>query len=303
MTTRRKREFYKTQLLETERLIEMTGDHPVMALGLAQRKQELEETLQSLPIGHKEPRTVLFFSGEPVIGSIGIDANFAGRILAPFQNMVMSEHAQRWHGTIGSRGRRSGEQESRLILTGLPRGSFGLELSKAENDELFEEDQLADTLAHVTRLIESAGRSDEDFATELDETSPRVVQSLRDFLKVVSEGKAGLQMESGDFRCYLNPIKASEAYQRVSDTITKDEKVQEKGIFKGLLLESWRFDFVNEAGHKITGKLDENLTQQQAVELGREYLEKACQADLLKTTILFKNGRERTTYCLLNLQS
>jgi len=302
MTTRRKRDFLKTQLLETDRLIEMTGDHPVMSFGLAQRREALEKELQALPIGHKEARTVLFFSGEPVVGSIGIDANFAGRVLTPFQNMVMSEHAHRWHGTLGSRGKRSGEQESRLILTGLPRGSFGMELSKAGNDELFEADQLADTLARVTRLIESAARSDEDFAAELDETSPRVIQSLREFLKVVAEGRAGLEMESGVFRCALNPIKAGEAYQRVSDTVTKDEEILEKGVFRGLLLESWRFDFVNEAGHKITGKLDDDLTQEQAGAMGRAFLEKTCEADLLKTTILFKNGRERTTYCLRGLK-
>jgi len=68
------------------------------------------------------------------------------------------------------------------------------------------------------------------------------------------------------------------------------------------LLESWRFDFVNEAGHKITGKLDDDLTQEQAGAMGRAFLEKTCEADLLKTTILFKNGRERTTYCLRGLK-
>ncbi|WPJ96973.1 hypothetical protein SH580_04530 [Coraliomargarita algicola] len=303
MTTRRTRDFIKTQLLETERLIELTGEHPVMALGLSQRKEELNEMLQQLPVGNKEPRTVLFFSGEPVVGSTGIDASFAGRILAPFQNMVMSEHAQRWHGALGSRGRRTGEEESRLILTGLPRGSFGLELSKANNEELFEEDQLADTLAHVTRLVESAGRSDEDFAAELDDTAPRVIQSLREFLKVVSEGHAGLRMESGDYRCTLNPVEASDAYDRVNSTQTSETVIQERGVFKGLLLESWRFDFVNDAGHKISGKLDDNLSKEQAVELLKNYTEEHCIADLVKTTVLFKNGKVRTSYTLNGLRT
>jgi hypothetical protein len=39
--------------------------------------------------------------------------------------------------------RRVGENESRLLLTALPQGSFGLELTKADNDQLFEEDQLS----------------------------------------------------------------------------------------------------------------------------------------------------------------
>ena len=127
-----------------------------------------------MPLGSKEAKAVLFFSGGPVQGSIGIDASFTGRVLEPFQSMVMADYADRWHGTVGSRGRRFGEEDSRLLLTALPRGSFGLELSRAEQDELFTEDQLADTLAHVTKLVESSARSDEDFAAELDQTEPRV---------------------------------------------------------------------------------------------------------------------------------
>ena len=301
MTTRSQREFLKVQHLELERLLQDVAQHPAMSLNLQQRKTEIEEKLAQLPVGNKEPRTVLFFSGDPVRGSLGIDASFAGRVLEPFQNMVMNQHACRWHGTLGSRGRRAGESESRLLLTGLPRGSFGLELTKAENNDLFEEDQLSETLAHVTRLIESASKSDEDFAIELDETSPRVVQNLRDFLKVVSEGNAGLRLETGDFRCSLNPLQASEAFTRVSDTKTTDATIHMPGTFRGLLLEDWRFNFVNEDGHKISGKLDDELSGDQAKELQQTYFDLPCIANLVKSTVLFKNGKERTTYTLKGL--
>lgn len=301
MTTRSQRDFLKVQLLETDRLLEEVGEHPAMSLNLAQRKEDLERSLQQLPVGAKEARTVLFFSGGPVCGSRGIDASFAGRVLEPFQNMVMNEHASRWHGTLGSRGKRRGETESRLLLTGLPRGSFGLELSKAENDELFEEDQLSETLAHVTRLVESASKSDEDFAIELEETSPRVIQNLRDFLKTVSEASAGLRLETGDFRCVLTSVQAEEAHTRVSNTVTKEETIAEEGTFHGLLLDDWRFNFVNLQGHKRSGKLDEAVSNEQAAEWQRSFFNQECVAEFLKTTVLFKNGRERTTYCLTAL--
>ena len=301
MTTRRQREFLKSQLIEAERLHELAADHPLMSMAYAERANEMRKELEAIPAGQKEARTVLFFSGKPVQGSIGIDANFAGGVLEPFQNMVMADYADRWHGTVGSRGRRPGEAESRFLLTGLPRGSFGLELTKADNDELFEEDQLADTLVHVTRLVESASRSDEDFAQALDETAPRVIQNLKDFLGVVAKGEAGLRLESGDFRCTLSPIQANEAFDRVSGTITKDEPIEERGVFKGVLLESWRFDFVNRDGHKISGKVDENLTPEQVEALAREFFNRECIAALIKTTVLFKNGRIRTTFTLKDL--
>jgi hypothetical protein len=301
MTTRSQREFLKVQLLETQKLREMAGGHPLMSVAFAEREDELREKLQALPLGNKEARTVLFFSGEPVQGSMGIDAAFAGRVLEPFQSMVMADYADRWHGVVGSRGKRPGETQSRLLLTGLPRGSFGLELTRAENDELFEEGQLADTLAHVTRLVEAASRSDEDFAAELDATASRVVQNLRAFLEVIAKGKAGLRLESGDFRCSMNPVQANEAFNRVAGTITSDETVELTGVFKGVLLESWKFDFVTDENHSVGGKIDENLTEEQVIALNREFFNERCCASLLKTTVLFKNGRVRTSYTLKGL--
>lgn len=274
-----------------------------MSVALVERERELAEKIANLPLGNKEARTILFFSGEPVKGSIGIDASFAGRVLEPFQSMVMTDYADRFHGIVGKRGCLSGEAESRMLLTGLPRGSFGLELTRAENDELFDEEHLADTLAHVTKLVEAAARSDEDFAAELDETAPRVVQKLREFLEVIAKGKAGLRLESGDFRCSMSPIEANEAFNRVAGTITKEEAETQSGIFGGVLISDWRFNLTTNSGHKIAGKIDENLTQEEVVELNRSFFNELCVAHLVKTTVLFKNGRIRTTYVLRSLEA
>jgi hypothetical protein len=299
MTTRAQRDFLKVQLLDTQRLRTRVGDHPLMSVALAERERELRERIAELPLGNKEARTVLFFSGEPVQGSLGIDASFAGRVLEPFQSMVMADYASRWHGVVGRRGRRQGEAKSRLLLTGLPRGSFGLELVRADSDELFEEGQLADTLAHVTKLVESARCSDEDFAAELHETAPRVIQNLRDFLEVVARGKAGLRLESGDCRCSMNAVEADEAFNRVAGTIANDES----GVFKGVLLESWRFDFVTDGNLNVGGKIDENLSEEEVIGMNRDYFNSRCTALLSKTTVRFKNGSARTTYSLQGIQA
>lgn len=303
MTTRSRREFLKVQLLETQQLREMATNHPLMSVSFAEREEELQRQIAELPLGHKEARTILFFSGEPVQGSMGIDASFAGRVLEPFQTMVMTDYADRWHGVVGKRGRLSGEAESRMLLTGLPRGSFGLELTRADNDELFDEEHLADTLAHVTKLVEASARSDEDFAAELDETAPRVVQKLREFLEVIAKGKAGLRMESGDFRCSMSPIEANEAFKRVAGTITQEESETVAGIFGGVLISDWRFNLTTAEGHNLGGKIDENLTQDQVVDLNRRFFNEPCVAHLIRTTVIFKNGRVRTTYVLRSLEA
>lgn len=95
--------------------------------------------------------------------------------------------------------------------------------------------------------------------------------------------------------------KEGEAYDRVAATVTATKEIQLDGVFKGILLESWRFDFLTQDGHKISGKIDENLTPEQAADLNREFFNCRCVATLDKTTVLFKNGRERTTHALKDL--
>lgn len=298
MTTRGQRDFLKVQLLDTQRLRGMAGDHPLMSVAFAERERELNEQIAAIPLGSKEARTVLFFSGEPVHGSLGIDATFASRVLEPFQNMVMADYAGRWHGTVGSRGRRSGEAQSRLLLTGLPRGSFGLELGRADNDGLFMEGELADTLAHVTRLVEAAGRSDEDFAAELNEAAPRVVQNLKSFLEVIAKGKAGLRLESGDYRCEMTPAQASDAFSRVAETTAREENITVTGTLKGVLLESSEFNFSSDDGSIIAGKIDDGLGEEHVIAINRQFFNERCVASLVKTAVVFRNGRVRTSFRL-----
>jgi len=303
MTTRGQRDFLKVQLLDTQRLKGMAGQHPLMSVAFAERERELNEQIAAIPLGSKESRAVLFFSGEPVHGSLGIDATFASRVLEPFQNMVMADYADRWHGKVGDRGRRHGEAQSRLLLTGLPRGSFGLELARAENDDLFVDGELADTLAHVTRLVDAAARSDEDFAAELGESAPRVVQNLKSFLEVIAKGKAGLRLESGDYRCEMTPVQANGAFIRVAETTASDETVLVSGILKGVLLESWEFDFSSDDAEVIAGKIADSLTEDQVIAFNREFFNQRCVATLVKTTVVFRNGRVRTTYRLTGVES
>lgn len=104
-----------------------------------------------------------------------------------------------------------------------------------------------------------------------------------------------------DYRCTMDPIRAGEAYERVAATVTDTQEIQLPGVFKGMLLESWRFDFVTRDGHKISGKIEDDLAPERAAELNRQFFNLPALATLDKTTVLFKNGRERTTHTLKNL--
>jgi hypothetical protein len=301
MITRRNREYITVQLLETKRMIELVENDPIMSVSLKQKEKSLLDQLEKIPVDKKDSKVVLLFNGNPVKGSLGIDASFIGKVVVPFQNMVTSEFAHRVDGKVGKRGQLNNKNESRLFLTALPRGSFGIELSKLESSNLYEDDKLSDSLSHVTKLVESSAKSDEDFAVELDGTTPRTIQNLKEFFKIVADDQAGVTIESGGIKCELNPGEVKNGYDRVSGTITTEKPKTITGVLKGILLESWKFDFTDDAGSTITGRIDENLTNEQVSGYISTYFNKPCKAVLKEGKVLFKNGRERISYILSSI--
>jgi len=303
MSLRKTREHIKLQILETEKLAEDVAGHPIMSFSFQKRLEELRKNLAALPVSAKEPTVRLLFSGKPVEGSIGIDANFIGKALLPFQKMVHADLVQRGFGKVGDRGQLKSAEDARLFLTALPRGSFGVELSKIDSGKSFDEDQVSDSLAHISKLIEASAKSDEDFASTLEDVSTRTLQGLRQFLKIVSDDEAGITIESGGIRSTLEPQQVVNAYNRVNETKTNQEDIQLKGLLKGILLESWRFDFVTENHDTISGTIDASLSEEQVINFITQFFNKTSTALIQKTTVLLKSGRVKDSFSLKNISN
>lgn len=101
----------------------------------------------------------------------------------------------------------------------------------------------------------------------------------------------------------INPEVAVEAFERVSGTFAGEDEFEATGVFRGVLLGSWRYDFSDNDGHKLSGRLDDDLSPETVVEWNHEFFDKESSAHLLKTTVKFKTGRGRTTYRLRDLRS
>lgn len=298
MSLRRTREHLKVQILETERMAQGVEDHPLMSLSFMKRLESLKAQLAQMPVSAKEPTVSLLFSGKPVHGSIGIDASFIGKALIPFQKMVHADLVQRGYGKVGNRGQLKSSEDAKLFLTALPRGSFGVELSKVYEGQLFNEDLVSDSLSQVSKLIEASAKSDEDFATSLQDVSLRTVQGLKDFLKAVSHDEAGVTVESGGIRASLRPEEVAQAYTRVAETTSDEDEVKIKGTLRGILLESWRFDFQDENHNTITGTLNPDLTEDQVTQFFAQFFNQSCEATFQKTTVYLRSGRLKESYVL-----
>lgn len=301
MTSRSLREDLTVQLVETERLLQIIGDHPVMSFSLQQKVDELKKQLDEIPVDQKEAKVTLFFSGKPVIGSLGIDALFAGKVIPYFQSMVKTDFAQRVMGKVGGRGPAKGGSESQLFITALPRGSFGIELTKLQGQTLFGEAEMADTLVHITSLIEASAKSDEDYAVALSDAPMRTIKSLNDFLRVVADEEAGVTIESGGIRVSLSPEEARIAYNRVSTTQLSEDTVAIQGVLRGVMLNSWRFDFTPFTGEPFSGRFSDDLTEEE-VKSFLGYLDKPCSAMFEESKVVFKNGQLRTRYTLISVE-
>jgi hypothetical protein len=263
------------------------------------RVPELEKELAALPPDGREARAVLYFTGAPVHGTIGIDAGFAGNALVPFQEMVATDYAARERDDEAEQGSRAAEPQGRLLLTGLPRGSFGLELSCSDDAVARQREQIAESLDSVVRLVEASARGEEEFAAAMEKTSAKVIPKLKEFLAVVSKGNAGVKIENGDFSCEITSKQASDALERVDGADTKEESLFLKGTLNGAFLHSRRFEFVSDDSQQFSGKIDSDLS----AEAISSVFNKRCEVTVMKITVRFKNGRSRVSYVLKDVKT
>ena len=105
-------------------------------------------------------------------------------------------------------------------------------------------------------------------------------------------------MQTGDLRLEINPTSAKDAFARVSDTSSSSEDIVVEGQLRGILLDSWQFNFTDSAGFLFRGKLSANLSTEQAQDLLRNFFTSTARAMLTKNIVAFRNGTVRTTYIL-----
>jgi hypothetical protein len=217
---------------------------------------------------------------------------------------VKTQYSAQKHGRVGARGPRRDESEARLLLTGLPRGSFGLELSQPQPEDFIAAAQLSDTLVRLTEVIAAAADTDERFSVSLDHVSPRVLPRLKDFLGIVASNNASLGVESGELKVELPVNRLEAALERVGSAKTSDREVTLEGTFRGATLDSWRFDFRTdgEAGEVISGRIAQEV-EDEAVTAMIQLTTKPCRAKLREITVTTSDGASRKRYELLALEA
>lgn len=302
MSLYRKIQSIKAQIVDTQRLLEMVLDHPLMSEGLAERLNQLKQELETLPKESFEPKIQLLFSGNAVVGSQGIKSTFVSKTLTPFQEMVKTQVALVRFGKVGKRGQAKKGANTDLYLTALPVGSFGVELSQLESNDLFDSMDVSKAMKDVMSLVVNSATDDETFEASIEQTPKRNLTNLKKFLQEISDENSVLKMESGELGIELPKEKIIEAFQRVSATIDEETELIINGTFRGLLLDSGKFEIQDEEGKRISGFISQDIEEEQLVDYDKTFLNSNCIIHLRVHKTKFKTGNEKTDYELLKIR-
>ena len=183
----------------------------------------------------------------------------------------------------------------------MPTGSFGIELSQLENNDLFDAQDVANAMKQVMILVSNTAEDDSTFEKAIENTPKRNLTSLKKFLEEISEEKSVVKMECGELGIEISQDKVQEAYQRVIETFDEENEVFVSGIFRGLLLDSGKFEFQDEEGHKKSGFISEELIEEELIKYDQEFLNIPCRIHLQLHRTKFKTGNEKMAFELLGI--
>jgi hypothetical protein len=273
--------------------------HFLDRIGLESRAGELSAELSALADDTgKTAETLLYFQGEPVVGTLGIEAKFSADVLRSFQDLV-SKQAAAQYGPVGSSGPIRAERESRLHITNVVHGSFGFELEEmCDMEPMFGPTPLANAVRDVARLLDAAKESDEVFADAAATASARVYDALRGFLSLVHGAGASFRMVTEEAEVRYDRRSLGAAVERASAERIEADEQPIHGTFLGVLLDSGRFEHrAQPAGDVIRGKISPDLDARSLV----AWTDRSCVAHFHVVT-LRRSGKEQRRYTLLKLE-
>jgi len=294
----------KAQIIEAERLLSIAGEHPLMTYSLEKRLEILREELSEFEKNNvEEAKLRLLFSGKAVLGSIGIKADFVSKTIKPIQELIKTQTALIKSGNdIGKRGKVKKSSIAELYLTALPTGSFGYELSMLEGKDLFDEEDVSNSIREVINMIKAASESDDEFQKVIENSPKRSLNHLNNFFKELADEDSILKMETGDKYMELSEDKVKLAYQRVSSAQYQENPIEIIGVFKGILLDSGKFEVMDKDGKKYTGYISEDLSEEEAINYNKEYTNETCSILLKENVTTFSSGYRKISYELERLK-
>lgn len=240
---------------------------PIGYLQYSSRIQELEEQVGLLDQNPPQKASIaLLFSGDPVQGSRGIGASFAGKAVNLFQELVSKQFANLEQGIMAPVGPVPFRGSSDLLVTDVARGSFGVVLEEADRNESLTNSELQVAVHKVAEDIKQTAQTDatafEEFVGDVDS---RYFSALGQLFKLLDDSKATIRMVDHDQEIELDSQSVHRGRERTDMTIVDDDDGIRVPGHLYLLPEARKFEL------KILGS-DETIIGNVAKEFVTEHL-------------------------------
>ncbi|TAN20937.1 MAG: hypothetical protein EPN33_14225 [Acidobacteria bacterium] len=284
----------------------LPANDPVGLLGFSSRVQELRGRLAELDtMEERRAAVALYFGGGPVIGSRGIQADFASSIVSTYQDLVSKVGATLQCGALALRGQIKDRDATRLHITNLVHGSVGFLLEELdERGEPLFPTPLKQTISKVTDYMEQvAAEDDRPFSALVEEINPRIFSSLRDFFKEIRSEHAVFRLVEDEREMPFDQAAIERAYSRVEATEIAEDDIPVEGELIGVVPYGRRFEFrTYPGGELISGKVAEIFSETYLERIHQEQLVGRRWQAVLRKRETKKPGRTIETFLLLDLR-
>lgn len=266
MVTKVHRDALKSDLASVRGLLaEMSEDDVLSSLSLRHRLQALEAELgASDDMTATAADVALIFDGGPVRGSSAIDADFAGRALQDYQELITKHVALSNFGGLAERGpvQRDAKAQARMNVTALVHGSFGFVLQEDRADEPeFFVSPTRQAVEEVSNLLHDATATEgAPFDARLDEVDVRVFQALRRFVTNLQNAGSTLRIAEQERETKLDRAGVGRAFERLIASEVESSEETLIGELIGLVPIQRRFEFRGTDGEIIQGRVSPHLS-------------------------------------------
>ncbi|MBD3653266.1 hypothetical protein [Kangiella sp.] len=233
---------------------------------LEHRLNELTKKLEALReknIIDNSASIALFFGGQPVLGSKGIAAEFAGLALEQFQNLIAKVFATSEVGELGERGKVPLKGNSELMVTGLARGSFGFVLDEMSEQSELEASQMSHVIDKAAFILrDTAAQDDAIFESLLDDLDSRTLIALKDLFANLDKNKATIRVVENDLDFTLDVAAVHRARVRTEATSIDEKTIEIEGTLVGFLPEHKKFELRDKKQNLIYGSATKEAVEQ-----------------------------------------
>ena len=301
--------FLQANLARAQVLLADAGqdDDPIGQHQFAQLVEELRGKLANMPkaIAHAPAAVALFFGGRPVMGSLGIHAEFSSKAIERFQTLVSQRFAAQELGPLAPKGRVPLKDNTHLLVTDVVRGSFGFVLQAAVQDDETQPlnttlkavvDKVADTLSRMASQDEVLF---DDAVAEIDD---RQKGALTDFFKLLDTEGATMRIVEGERDFELDQASVQRARNRVENMRITDRTQEFSGQIAGWTDFSAKFELrLHENRELIQGSISSEALEKIAAEGFQPYHKHVC-INVKVREVSVRNRLPKIAYTLLSLE-